>query len=104
MKYPDWVVEEMNRRPVDVGNPFGRIDWHHAILSKANVRGMPESERLKINVPWNLLKVEHSVHLSKPIPEGIEAAKLLYRIYGRGAILVWYNWISWKNKPPFILP
>lgn len=103
--WPDWVLEEMARRPVDIGSPFVKSDLHHAILSKANVRGMPEEERCKINVPWNLLKVEHGIHLTKPIPEGREAAEILYGIYGRGAVRVWYSSINWRSgKPPFELP
>lgn len=103
--WPEWVLEEMNSRPVDVGSPFGVIDWHHAVVSRRMVMGMPEEERAKINMPWNLLKVEHGVHLSKPVPEGREAAELLYSIYGRGAVLVWYSHINWRNgKPPFQLP
>jgi hypothetical protein len=103
--WPDWVLEEMARRPVDVGVPFGKIDLHHAILSKRAVMGMPEEERAKINVPWNLLKVQHDAHITRPVPEGREAAELLYRIYGRGAVLVWYASLNWKNgNPPFQLP
>lgn len=99
----DWVLEEMAQRPVDVGSPLRHADLHHAIISKAQSRGLPPEERAKIDMPWNLLKVEHGVHLTKPIPEGIEAAELLYHIYGRGAVRIWYYSIQFKHRP-FELP
>lgn len=103
-RMPHWVVLSMDDRSVDIGSPFGKPDYHHAILSKANVMGLPPEEQAKIHNPCNLLKVEHGIHLNKPIPEGREAALLLYRIYGRDAVLRWYKSIQWRNKPPFELP
>ena len=97
------VVLAMKKRQVDIGSPFSRSDLHHAILSKRAVMGMPEEEQAKIHDPRNLLKIEHGVHLNKPIPEGVDAAPLLYAIYGRDAVLEWYCSINFKHRP-FELP
>ena len=98
------VIIALQKRPVDIGSPFGKTDLHHAVLSKASVRGLPPEEQAKIHDPRNILKIEHGLHLHKPIPEGIDAALLLYDIYGRESVLEWFESIQWRNKPPFELP
>ena len=100
---PIEVVASMKKRKVDVGFPFSKLDLHHAILSKASVRGLPPEEQVKIHDPRNILIVEHNVHLNKPIPEGVDAAPLLYAIYGRDAVLEWFYSINFRNRP-FELP
>jgi hypothetical protein len=103
-KWEEWVTEEMLRRPVDIGSSLSpNTDWHHAIITKAMARGLPYAEHAKINMPWNLLVVDHEAHLWTHVPEGIEAAEILYRIYGRGAVRLWYDWINFRQRP-FILP
>lgn len=100
---PKWCFDAMVLRPVDIGAPFRKVDFHHAILTKNNVMGMAEEEQAKIHDPRNLLKVEHGIHLNKPIPEGVDAAPLLYAIYGRDAVLEWFYSINFRNRP-FELP
>ena len=97
------VIIALQKRPVDIGSPFGKTDLHHAVLSKASVRGLPPEEQAKIHDPRNILKIEHGLHLFKPIPEGRAAALLLYKIYGRESVLEWYKSINFKNRP-FELP
>lgn len=100
---PDLYVTLL-QRAVDLGSPFGRIDLHHCILSKRDVMGMPDSEKVKIHVPWNILRVNHEYHLNRPVPEHSEAAELMYKLYGRDVVRQWFYGIAWRNKPPFELP
>lgn len=104
MGLPEWVLDELEGRAIDIGSPLGKIDYHHAILSKYDVMGLPEFERVKINDPRNILLVNHEAHLDKPIPTREEAAKLLYKIYGREAVKMWFDSIQWVDGPPFLLP
>lgn len=108
--WPEWVLEEMEHRGVDdgMGNPFcNKKDWHHCIVPKSVVRGMPDEERAKINRPWNIIVIDSAVHLWKPVPERYEAALWMYEHhpeYDREVIRKWfYNEINWKNRP-FELP
>lgn len=96
----------MNKRPVDIGNPFDKIDWHHCVLTKYDVMGLPAKERDKINVPWNMLKIAHEAHINSKPPIHQEAALLMYRIYGRDVVREWfYHSINWKSgHPPFEIP
>lgn len=92
-------------RPVDIGSPFGKIDNHHCILTKGDMRGMPDSEKAKIHRPWNILRVNHEWHLNKPVPEHVEAALIMYRLYDREVIRHWLKEeIQWRQGPPFELP
>jgi len=97
---PTEVIETMSRRPVDIGSPFGKCDLHHAIISKGMITGLPDREKVKIHDPRNLLKVEHSVHLSKPLPSPIRAARMLSMIYGKSEILEWLRSIEWRYGIP----
>ena len=107
-RMPEWVVSELNERLVneglDFGYPFGKVDFHHAILPKSAVMGLPDSEKVKIHNPCNILLIEHGFHLSQPVPTGVEAARVLYAIYGKPAVQAWYATISWINGKPFELP
>lgn len=107
--WPEWVIESMESRGVDIGSPFcDKKEWHHCIVPKAAVRGMPLEERIKINRPWNIIVIDSAVHLWKPVPERYEAALWMYEHhpeYDRETIRTWFEEeINWKNGTPFQLP
>jgi hypothetical protein len=107
-RMPEWVAEKMHERMledgVDFGDPFDKVDFHHAILPKSAVMGLPDCEKEKIHNPCNILLIAHSYHLNRPVPTGVEAARVLYAIYGKPAVQAWYDSINWTNGQPFELP
>lgn len=80
----------------------GTYDFHHAILSKGDVMGLPKQEKDKIDSVYNLLVVDHWQHLGGNYPTRAEAAEMLILHYGENAIYDWWN--SIKRKVPLVLP
>ena len=104
-------LEELGRRATDITGTSGKVDYHHAVLTKRHVQGMPDEERAKINNPCNIILVDHSFHLDRTVPTGQDAVQYLllarYKnnrlAYSRADILEWWKSIQWKSKPPFVL-
>lgn len=66
---------------------------HHALLSRQDVVGHPEKDR--IHHPYNVLMLHDQCH------EGItrrQCCELLSRIYGQEVILEWYNSFTFKSN------
>jgi hypothetical protein len=97
---PPEVYEEVMRRGVDVHSKSNRYDAHHAILSRKDVQGLPQSEQSKIHSKYNLLvipKEDNASHAN--IPDRITAIRMLHKHYRLRDIEAWYASINFKSRP-----
>lgn len=106
-KFPPFTAEQLlalSKRDTDIrsNSPRRKVDYHHGILSKAVARGLPESEKAKLNDPKNIILIDHEAHLAHP-PSIEEACRILFKIYGRESVLEWFNSVAFKVRP-FQLP
>ena len=90
------MVQHLYDRGIDVDGESGTYDFHHAILSKGDVQGLPKKERGKIDSIYNLLVVDHWQHIGGDYPTRAEAAEILIGHYGEGPVYDWFNSIKFK--------
>ena len=77
-----------------------KYDLHHAILSKNDVKGMPDSERCKIHSVCNLLWIPNEDNASHAnVPSRSEAYKFLCRREGKEKVDAWFKSIVFKSQP-----
>ena len=98
-KMPQEVYETVISRGVDIpgGPPF---DLHHCIITKNDVRALPNKEYAKIHDPRNLLVMPHASHASHAnIPSREEAIKIMMQHYTYEELRDFYDSINFKAKP-----
>jgi len=101
---PKSVAQVVLSRGIDVWGESGNYSLHHAIISKADARKLPDEEYVKIHDPRNLLVIPYEANASHAqIPTRELAVEILSRHYGFDKVLEWYNSIQWRNDPPFQL-
>ena len=104
---PQWVADAVNARGADAHSPSGQYDLHHCLLTKNDVKGMPDEVKAMIHHPCNILKIPSEWNASHArIPTRDRALKMLRRHYTFHTIHAWYSdTIShFKNGAPFRLP
>ena len=102
---PQQVVDEVNRRGIDVWGRSGAYHIHHAILNKGHVAGLDDEEKAKIHARCNLLKIPAEYNASHAkVPTWYEAYRILRKHYTKHEIHQWFNSIAFKEGPPFRLP
>ena len=98
-KMPQEVYETVMARGVDIpgDSPF---DLHHCIVTKNDVRALPNKEYAKIHDPRNLLVMPHAEHASHAnVPSRIDAIKIMLQHYTYEDLLTFYKDISFKVRP-----
>lgn len=96
---PQEVYEAVVSRGVDIpGDP--PFDLHHCIVTKNDVRALPNEEYAKIHDRRNLLVMPHADHTSHAnIPSREDAIKIMLQHYAYEDLLAFYENINFKIKP-----
>lgn len=70
-------------------------ELHHALLTKADLRGVKNKERIMHN-SYNVLELHHACH--EKITRG-KSFTFLVNIYGEKVVKNWYDGVELKIKP-----
>ena len=102
---PEELYNKIKARGFDVYGS-GKPDLHHAILTKNDMKGMPDSEKIKIHDECNILVIPSKDNASHAnVPSRDRAYHMLRRHYTKHQIHKWFNGINFKDgRPPFRLP
>lgn len=90
-------VAQINQKglcPITAG-PLQLPELHHALISRADVRGMPEDKQVLIHNTYNCLLVSKTAHEHVTRQE---AAIILKRLYGPDVIEGWYWSFPFKTR------
>ena len=66
------------------------IELHHALISREDVRGLPQYQKLVIHHTYNCLVLHHKCHYSITRQESWE---LLSNLYGLENLIGWYQFL-----------
>ena len=88
---------------IDFPGSSGKIDFHHAVVTKAMARGLPNEFRPLIDSPYNFITIDHEAHINGTPPSGIKAVPIVCRKWGYEAVRTWYGNIPFKVRP-FVFP